>query len=257
MDVPELFSLKGKVGLVTGASGGLGRYFAITLAAAGAAVIVAARRHEKVLQVVNEIEKLGGKALAVKLDVTSKKSIKQAFEESERHFSTVNILVNNAGISGREETLDISSEGWDAVMNTNLKGVLSVTQEAVRRMIEKQVQGSVINISSILGLRVMNGILPYSVSKAGVAHMTKALALEWARHGIRINAIAPGYFETDLNRDMLRSPLGEKIIKRIPQRRTGDIEELGGILLLLASNCSSYITGQVIGVDGGHLINSL
>jgi len=257
MLTPDIFSLKGKVALVTGASGGLGRYFAMTLAKAGANVVVAARREEKIIQVATEIEEIGKRALAVKLDVTSRKNIKAAFDESERYFSTIDILVNNAGLSGREETLDISSEGWDEVMDTNLKGVWSVSQEAANRMIKTEVKGSIINISSILGLRVMSGILSYSVSKAGVAQMTRALALEWARYGIRVNAIAPGYFETDLNRDMLRSELGEKIRKRIPQRRTGEVEELRGLLLLLASSASSYMTGQVIAIDGGHLTSSL
>ena len=253
----ELFSVKGQVALVTGASGGLGRFFAIALASAGAQVIVAARNEEKLREVVSEIEKNGGSAFSVELDVTSLMSIKKALYECGKQFSTIDILVNNAGISGREETLNISTQNWDQVMDTNLKGMWLVTQEVVKAAISVKKKCSIINISSILGLRVMPGILSYSVSKAGVAQMTKALALEWARHGIRVNAIAPGYFETDLNRDMLQSEIGEKIRKRIPQRRTGEIEELRGILLLLASSASSYMTGQIIAVDGGHLINSL
>jgi NAD(P)-dependent dehydrogenase (short-subunit alcohol dehydrogenase family) len=257
MMYPNIFSLKGKVALVTGASGGLGRYFALTLASAGAIVGVGARRMEKVNEVVDEIKANGGEGFAVSLDVTSPKSTADAFACCEKEAGIVSVLLNNAGTAGREDSINLTEQEWDRVLETNLNGVWRVTKEAARRMILSKTRGSIINISSILGLRVMPSVLSYCVSKAGVAQMTKVLALEWARYGIRVNAIAPGYFETDMNRGLLQSSAGEKIRGRIPQRRTGNYEELSGPLLLLASDASSYMTGEIIAVDGGHLISGL
>ena len=257
MDITKKFSLVGKIALVTGASGGLGKHFAEILAGAGATVAVGARRVEKVKEVVSGITATGGKAIAVNLDVSERASIIGAFEEIEEKVGTVNICVNNAGISGRDSALDTSDDGWDEVFSTNLKGTWMVTQETTKRLVAKSIGGSIINIASILGERVMPGVLTYTVSKAGVVQLTKALALEWARHDIRINAIAPGYVETDLNRALLQSDMGKKIIQRIPQRRTGELSELDGPLLLLASDASTFMTGVIIPVDGGHLVSSL
>jgi NAD(P)-dependent dehydrogenase (short-subunit alcohol dehydrogenase family) len=257
MDIANKFSLVGKIALVTGASGGLGKHFAEILAGAGATVAVGARRVEKVKEVVSGITATGGKAIAVNLDVSERASIIGAFEEIEEKVGTVNICVNNAGISGRDSALDTSDDGWDEVFSTNLKGTWMVTQEATKRLVAKSIGGSIINIASILGERVMPGVLTYTVSKAGVVQLTKALALEWARHNIRINAIAPGYVETDLNRALLQSDMGKKIIQRIPQRRTGELSDLDGPLLLLASDASAFMTGVILPVDGGHLVNSL
>jgi NAD(P)-dependent dehydrogenase (short-subunit alcohol dehydrogenase family) len=257
MDIANKFSLVGKIALVTGASGGLGKHFAEILAGAGATVAVGARRVEKVKEVVSGITATGGKAIAVNLDVSERASIIGAFEEIEEKVGTVNICVNNAGISGRDSALDTSDDGWDEVFSTNLKGTWMVTQEATKRLVAKSIGGSIINIASILGERVMPGVLTYTVSKAGVVQLTKALALEWARHNIRINAIAPGYVETDLNRALLQSDMGKKIIQRIPQRRTGELNDLDGPLLLLASDASTFMTGVIIPVDGGHLVSSL
>ena len=257
MDIANKFSLVGKIALVTGASGGLGKHFAEILAGAGATVAVGARRVEKVKEVVSGITATGGKAIAVNLDVSDRASIIGAFDEIEEKVGTVNICVNNAGISGRDSALDTSDDGWDEVFSTNLKGTWMVTQETTKRLVAKSIGGSIINIASILGERVMPGVLTYTVSKAGVVQLTKALALEWARHNIRINAIAPGYVETDLNRALLQSDMGKKIIQRIPQRRTGELSDLDGPLLLLASDASAFMTGVILPVDGGHLVSSL
>jgi NAD(P)-dependent dehydrogenase (short-subunit alcohol dehydrogenase family) len=257
MDIANKFSLVGKIALVTGASGGLGKHFAEILSGAGATVAVGARRVEKVKEVVSGITATGGKAIAVNLDVSDRASIIGAFDEIQEKVGTVNICVNNAGISGRDSALDTSDDGWDEVFSTNLKGTWMVTQETTKRLVAKNIGGSIINIASILGERVMPGVLTYTVSKAGVVQLTKALALEWARHNIRINAIAPGYVETDLNRALLQSDMGKKIIQRIPQRRTGELSDLDGPLLLLASDASAFMTGVILPVDGGHLVNSL
>jgi len=257
MNIEEKFTLTGKTALVTGASGGLGKHFAETLAACGAQVAVGARRAEKVAEVVHGITDQGGSAYAVDLDVTSRTCIESAFDAIESHFGTVSVCVNNAGISGRDAALDTRDESWDAVFDTNLKGAWMVSQETAKRLVAKDLGGSIINIASILGERVMPGVLTYSVTKAGIVQMTKALALEWARHNIRVNALAPGYVETDLNRALLQSDAGQKIISRIPQRRTGELQDLDGPLMLLASDASSFMTGAIIPVDGGHLVSSL
>ena len=251
----DRFDLTGKVALVTGASGGLGRHFALTLADAGATVAVAARRADKVAQVAKEITDAGGKALAVALDVTDRASIAAAFDAVEGGAGTVTVLVNNAGIAQRDMALDVSEDHWDQVIGTNLTGVWAVAQEAAKRMVAAETGGAIVSIASLLSKRVSPGIMPYAVSKAGVAHMTRALAVEWAQHGIRVNAIAPGYFETDLNREYLRSDYAQTMIKRIPFRRTGELTELDGPLLLLCSDAGSYMSGTVVSVDGAHAVN--
>jgi NAD(P)-dependent dehydrogenase (short-subunit alcohol dehydrogenase family) len=253
----ELFDLTGRTALVTGASGGLGRHFATTLARSGATVAVAARRQDKVAAVADEIVAAGGKALAVALDVVSRESVAAAFEEVEQKAGTVTVVVNNAGIAGRGPALDMPEDLYDKVMETNLKGVWNVAQESARRMVKAGKPGSIVNIASILGVRIAKGLLPYAVSKAAVVQMTKVLALEWAPHKIRVNAIAPGYVVTDINRDFLKSPAGQAIIDRIPQQRTGDMRDLEGPLLLLASDAGAYMTGAIVPVDGGHLVTSV
>ncbi|MBT6094205.1 MAG: glucose 1-dehydrogenase [Rhodospirillaceae bacterium] len=253
----NLFDLTGKTALVTGASGGLGRHFALTLARAGAHVAVAARREDKVAEIASEIAAGGGKALAVSLDVVNRESVADAFETIKQTAGGVDIVVNNAGVAARDSALDMSEETFDWVMETNLKGVWNVAQAAGRLMAANGNGGSIINIASILGIRVAKGVLPYAISKAGVAQMTKALAIEWARHKIRVNALAPGYFVTDINREFLASEAGQEIVARVPQRRTGDPVDLEGPLLLLASDAGAYMTGTVVPVDGGHVINSV
>ena len=253
----NVFGLTGKIALVTGASSGLGRHFALTLARAGASVAVAARREDKVAAVVSEIVEQGGEALPVSMNVSNRESVADAFETMQQHSGLVSILVNNAGIAGQEMAIELPEEVFDDVINTNLKGVWNVAQEYANRMVAAGEPGSIINIASILGIRVAKGVLPYAISKAGVIQMTKALALEWARFNIRVNAIAPGYVATDLNREFLESDGGKETISRIPQRRTGEMVDLEGPLLLLASDAGAYMTGTVIPVDGGHVVNSV
>ncbi len=253
----DLFGLSARHALVTGASSGLGRHFAGALAAAGARVSVAARREAALAQTVETIHATGAQAQAVRMDVTDAGSVKQAFAAAEAQFGPVGIVINNAGVTGTRAALDMTDDDWSSVIDTNLKGSWVVARHAARRMIHHGQGGSIVNIASILGLRVAGGVAPYAISKAGVVQMTKALALEWARHGIRVNALAPGYIETDLNDAFFASDAGKALIRRIPQRRLGEARELDGALLLLASDAGSYMTGSVIAVDGGHLVSGL
>ena len=255
--MPGLFDLQGKHVLVTGASSGLGQHFARFLAGAGARVSLAARREQALARTVEEIQAASGQAQPVVMDVTDAASIARAFDRAEAGFGPVLVVVNNAGVTATRAALDLDEGTWDQVVDTNLKGVWLAAQEGARRMVRHGTGGSIVNIASILGLRVSGGVAPYAVSKAGVVQMTKALALEWARHGIRVNALAPGYIETELNSDFFASDAGKALVKRIPQRRLGRAGELDGALLLLASDAGSYMTGGVIAVDGGHLVSGL
>jgi NAD(P)-dependent dehydrogenase (short-subunit alcohol dehydrogenase family) len=253
----DLFGLTARHALVTGASSGLGRHFAGVLAAAGANVTVAARREAALAETVTSIRDSGAQAHAVRMDVTNTGSVEQAFAEAETRFGPVAIVINNAGVTITRAAADVAETDWDNVIDTNLKGAWLVAQHAARRMIHHGTPGSIVNIASILGLRVAGGVTPYAVSKAGVIQMTKGLALEWARYGIRVNALAPGYIETELNDDFFSSDAGKALIRRIPQRRLGEAKELDGPLLLLASDAGSYMTGSVVAADGGHLVSGL
>lgn len=247
--------LDGKVALVTGASGGLGRHFADVLSRAGATVVLAARRVEKLEQAAAA---LGPKAHAVALDVADAASVAQAFEAAEAAAGgPVTVVVNNAGIADTRAALDVTPEDWDRVLDTNLTGAFLVAQAAARRMKAAGSGGSIVNIASIAGLRPAGAVAAYCASKAGLVHLTKALALEWARHGIRVNALCPGYIETDINAEFFATDAGQALVRRIPQRRLGKPEELDAPLLLLASDASPYLTGSVLAVDGGHLVSSL
>lgn len=248
-----IMTLSGKTALVTGASSGLGAHFAMILAAAGAVVVLAARREAQLEQVAAAIRATGGACSTVALDVTSKTSIDALGD----HLPCIDILVNNAGMVREAALFDQSEQDWDAVIDTNLKGMFLMTQAAANAMKAAGRAGSIINVASILGLRQGGMVLPYAVSKAGAIQMTKVSALELARYGIRVNAIAPGYIETDLNTDFWKSDAGQAMLKRIPQRRLGRLEDLDGPLLLLASDASTYMTGSVIAVDGGHLVSTL
>jgi NAD(P)-dependent dehydrogenase (short-subunit alcohol dehydrogenase family) len=257
MSMLERFSLKGRRALVTGASSGLGRHFAASLAEAGATVIVAARSADKLAELVGEIEGRGGKAQAVTMDVTDMASVKSAFDAIEAGGGVADVIVNNAGLAVSRPLLEQTEADWDSVMDTNLKGAWLVAQEAARRLVNAKQPGAIVNIASITGERVAGGVVPYCTSKAGVIHMTRAMALELARHGVRVNALAPGYVQTELNREFLASEAGERLKSRIPQRRFGMPEELDGPLLLLASDAGAYLTGSVVCADGGHLVSSL
>jgi len=199
----------------------------------------------------------GGKAIGVEMDVTDAASVAQAFEAIEEQAGTVTVVVNNAGVAGGKAALELTEDDWDRILDTNLKGAWTVAQEAAKRMAAAETGGVIVNIASVLGLRVGKGVLPYAVSKAGLVQMTKALALELAPQNIRVNALAPGFVETDLNREYLASEHGQKQLKRIPFRRPGTMEELSGPLLLLCSDASAYMTGAILAVDGGHLVSSL
>lgn len=253
----HLLSLEGKTALITGASSGLGENFAKTLARHGAKVVVAARRTNRLAAVVNAIEAAGGEAAAIAMDVTDADSVKQGFARAEGAFGPLDIVVANAGIGPRGTTLEMKPEEWTSVIDANLNGVWYTVQEAARRMIEAKIAGSIVTTASILALRGRPAAPAYAASKAAVAHLTKVAALEFAPHGIRVNALAPGYFETDLNRALLQSQRGKVLVAGIPLKRTGEYRELDGPLLLLASDAGSFMTGTVIPVDGGHLVNSL
>jgi NAD(P)-dependent dehydrogenase (short-subunit alcohol dehydrogenase family) len=257
MDTAGRFDLSGKVALVTGASSGLGVHFARTLASAGAAVAIAARRADRLTALQAELRETGGKAAAIDLDVQSGQSIAGALEAAERALGPIDIVVNNAGISIVKPALEMPEADWDAVVSTNLRGAWLMAQTAARRWVAARRPGVIVNIASILGLRTIGQVAPYNASKAGLIHLTRALAMEWARHDIRINAICPGYIETEMNSDFWKTPGGQRLIERIPQRRIGRPEHLDGALLLLASEAGSFMTGSIVTVDGGHTVNSL
>lgn len=250
--------LDGKRILVTGGSSGLGAHFARISAREGASVAIAARRRERLEDLVGELQAAGApKAVALDLDVTDNASIEACVEAAFSSLDGLDVLVNNAGIAGEGMALDQTEDEFNAVIDTNLRGVWFVARSAARNWVDRQSGGSVINIASVLGVRVARGLSAYAMSKAGVIQMTKALALEWARHGIRVNALAPGYFSTEFNADYLASEGGQLLKKRVPMRRFGELEELDGPYFLLASDGSSYMTGTVISVDGGHANNSI
>lgn len=244
-------SIVGKTILVTGASSGLGLHFAEMLGSSGANVILAARSLGKIEDTASRIRSAGHQAQAVEMDVTDRASITRALDGV-----AIDVVINNAGISIDGAAIDLPGDDFDAVIGTNLKGVFNVSQ-AVASVMKQRGGGSIINIASILGLRVAGNLSAYAASKAGVIQLTKSLALEWARYGIRVNALCPGYIETPLNIEFFASPAGAALIKRIPQRRLGQLSDLDGPLRLLCSDASRYMTGSVIAVDGGHLVSSL
>jgi NAD(P)-dependent dehydrogenase (short-subunit alcohol dehydrogenase family) len=249
----EIFSLAGKRVLVTGASSGFGAHFARVLAGAGADLVLAARRVEKLQETASAVRDMGREADVVPMDVADYESVESAFMK----IPEFDVLVNNAGISRLGTTHEMGKKDWDAVIDTNLNGVWHVSRFAINRWINADKPGNIINIASVLGLRVSGQLGPYTASKAAVVQLTKSMALDYARNNIRCNAICPGYFKTDINREWLESPAGEKQIKRIPYKRVGDIPELDGPLLLLASDASSYMSGTAVPVDGAHLCNAL
>ena len=249
-------ALHGRAALVTGASGGLGAHFAGVLARCGARVAVAARRADACAAVSAAIAAAGGESYPVRMDVADGASVKAAVAEVEERFGRLDILVNNAGIAASAPALDLAEADWDAVLDTNLKGAFLAAQAAAQAM-KRHGGGAIVNVASILGLRVAGQVAAYAASKAGLVQLTRALALEWARHGVRVNALCPGYIETEINRGFFASAAGQAMLKRVPQRRLGQPSDLDGPLLLLCSDASAYMTGAVVAVDGGHLVSSL
>ena len=244
--------LSGRTALVTGASSGFGWHFAKVLAANGAHVVAAARRTERLRDLAAEIAAAGGSAEALTLDVTDAPAVEAAIAAIPK----LDIVVNNAGVPSGVVAIDLPLEEWRQTFLTNTEAVFVVAKAAAQKM-SKAGGGSIINIASITGLRPGPAASAYGASKAAIIHLTEHLAMEWARYNIRVNALAPGYFVTDLNREFLASDFADKMLKRIPQRRYGEFEDLDGPLLLLASDASAYMTGATIAVDGGHLVSVL
>jgi 3-oxoacyl-[acyl-carrier protein] reductase len=252
------FDLSGRVALVTGASQGLGRRFAQVLAAHGATVGVAARQVDRLEDLRSELHDAGHYAASVMLDVTDLGAIETAIDTVEATLGPIDILVNNAGVAVAKGVLEQTEADWDRVLDTDLKGAFFTAQAVAKRMVARSPKpawgGSIVNIASLIALKVVGHLAPYAAAKSGLAQVTKAMALELARHDVRVNALAPGYIETDINREFLASEAGERLRRQIPQRRFGAPEELDGALLLLASDASRYMTGSIIVIDGGLLL---
>jgi NAD(P)-dependent dehydrogenase (short-subunit alcohol dehydrogenase family) len=248
--------LKNRHVLVTGASGGLGEHFARLCARCGAAVTVAARRRENLEALVRDLQATGASsAQFIELDVADASCVQRAFAALQG--PPLDVLVNNAGIAGGGAAIDTPVEEFDRVVATNLRGVWLMAVAAAQRWRDAKRPGIIVNIASILGRRVVGGTAPYVISKAGVVHMTEVLALEWARFGIRVNSLAPGYVATSINADFFASEPGQQMIRRIPMRRLGQPEDLDGAFMLLATDASSWMTGSTVTIDGGHLVSSL
>jgi NAD(P)-dependent dehydrogenase (short-subunit alcohol dehydrogenase family) len=246
------FDLTGQVALVTGASSGIGRHLAMLLAAAGAKVALAARRPELLAEAARDIAAEGGHGVPVELDVTRADSVATAIAVAEAAIGPLDLLVNNAGVTAARPVLEQTEAEWDLILDTNLKGAWLMAQHFARRLVEQQRPGRIVNIASVLGSRTIAHLPAYCTAKAGLIHLTEVLAVELSRYRILVNALAPGYLETDFNRDFLRSEAGKRLAARIPLRRTARPEDLDGAMLLLASPAGAYITGAVIPVDGGH-----
>jgi NAD(P)-dependent dehydrogenase (short-subunit alcohol dehydrogenase family) len=253
----QRFSVRDKAVLITGASSGFGAHFARVLAGEGAKVGLAARRVEALESIAGEIREAGGTAATVKLDVADSASIQQAVQTIADAFGRIDVLINNSGVSIAKPILEQTAEDFDAVMDVNLRGAFLVATEVARRMRADAQGGSIINIESILSFRQAGQIAPYAASKAGLTQLTRSMALELARYKIRVNGIAPGYFATEINQEFFHTEAGAAMIKRMPSRRLGELDELVGPLLLLASDASSYMSGATIVVDGAHLSAAL
>ncbi len=251
--------LSGRVAFITGASGGLGAQFARTLAQAGAAVVLASRRVEKLKDLRAEIEGAGGDAHVVELDVTDVDSIKAAVARAETEVGSIDILINNSGVSTTQRLVDVSEDDYDYVLGTNTKGAFFVAQEVGKRMLARAkgaapgtyTGGRIVNIASMAGLRVLSQIGVYAMSKASVIHMTRAMALEWGKFGINVNAICPGYIDTEINHHHWQTEQGRKLINMLPRKRVGQPQDLDAVLVMLCANESHFINGAVISADDG------
>ena len=251
--------LSGRVALVTGASSGLGTQFAKTLASAGAAVVLAGRRIERLKTLRAEIEGSGGDAHVVELDVTDHDSIKSAVAHAETEMGTIDILVNNSGVSTTQKLVDVTEDDYDYIFNTNTRGSFFVAQEVGKRMLARAkgsapgtfTGGRIVNIASMAGLKVLGQIGVYCMSKAAVIHMTRAMALEWGRHGINVNAICPGYIDTEINHHHWQTEQGKRLIDMLPRKRIGNPQDLDSVLMMLCANESHFINGAVIQADDG------
>mgnify|MGYP001813128391 FL=1 len=251
------FDVSGKTALVTGASSGFGVHFARLLANHGARVVVGARRTDRLDSLVAEIAEAGGEAKAVTMDVTDADSIAAAFDVAEAAFGVVEVVSNNAGVAVTRWAVDIAEEDWDLVVDTNLKGVWLVAREAGKRMIAASKPGSIVNTASILGMRVALTTSCYSASKAGVISLTQSLALEWSRYGIRVNALCPGYFVTEINSDFFSTEKGQEYLRKTPAGRSGRFEDISAPFMLLASDAGAFINGTALPVDGAHHLASM
>ncbi len=248
------FSLDGNIALVTGASSGIGHGVAKGLAQAGATIIAAARRTDRLEQLITEIETAGGQAMPVFIDVTDKNSITQALDQAEKQFGVIDVVINNAGVADPKPFLNTDEENLDFIMDTNFKGVWNIAQETAQRMVKAEKSGSIINIASILGLGAQSGYTAYCSSKGAVVQLTRSMAMDLSRYGIRVNAIAPGWFTTEMNESFMTSEQGLAYLKQTPARRTGNIEELIGPIIMLASSAGSFVNGTVLPVDGAHSV---
>lgn len=255
-DVGIEVNFEGKIAMVTGASSGLGARFAKALAGAGAQVVLASRRVERLKELRAEIEADGGAAHVVRLDVTDLGSIKAAIAHAETEAGPIDILVNNSGVSSTQRLLDVGEDDYNYIMDTNLRGAFFMAQQTARRMIARakgdpRKQHRIVNIASVAGLRVLPRIGVYCMSKAGVVQMTKAMAVEWGKYGINVNAICPGFIATDSNEDYFDTEPGRKLIEMLPRKRPGKPEDLDGLLLLLAAEEAHFINGAIITADDG------
>ena len=254
---PPSFDIAGQVALVTGASSGIGEHFAEVLAAAGAKVVAAARRADRLAELAKRVEAGGGQCLPLACDVTDRQSVAAAIAAAEERLGSLSILVNNAGVVVSKPFFEHTEEDWDYVVDTNLKGAWLAAREFAHHLVEKKRPGRIINISSILASRTIGRVPAYCAAKAGLSHLTQVLAMELARYGILVNALAPGYIETDFNRAFFQTDAGKALIGRIPLKRIGQSPDLDGALLFLASPASAYVTGAILAVDGGHAVAAI